>query len=252
MTEQGGIPRAEPSGQSLSTFDASTFGPRADDPRSEVASGTPLFEQDTPATNIYFLHEGQVRLFLPGSPGSGISTRLLEILGPGDWFGSPALAGSKAYGIRAVAVTRAKLTVLPVNLVISRLQESPAMAVGLIRHLAARLAAARQDAGTLVFEDTNARLIKTLLQFSKTAAATPEEDGQGVILRITHQQLAQAVGAARETVSLALTQLRHRNVLKTGRNRLWFNPQVLQEFAQNQKAGGKVEPSAAGQNSAAE
>jgi CRP-like cAMP-binding protein len=37
-----------------------------------------------------------------------------------------------------------------------------------------------------------------------------------VILWMTHEQLAQAVGAARETVSLALTQLRQANVLRTG------------------------------------
>ena len=48
-----------------------------------------------------------------------------------------------------------------------------------------------------------------------------------MVLRITHQQLAQAVGAARETISLALTQLRQRELLRTGRNQLFFNPDVL-------------------------
>ena len=88
---------------------------------------------------------------------------------------------------------------------------------------------AREDAACLVFDDCNQRLIKTLLQFSRTAAATPHPEG--VVLRITHQQLAQAVGAARETVSLALTQLRQQNLLRTGRNQLFFNPEVLEKFS---------------------
>jgi CRP-like cAMP-binding protein len=241
MTDQGGTSRVEPSAQSLSAFDAALFGPRPDDRRIEAEAGVALFEPQTPATDIYFIHDGQVRLFLPGSPEGGITTRLMEILGPGDWFGSSALAGAPQYGIRAAAVTKAKLSVVPVDKLLARLTESPAAAVALVRQLAAKLQAARQDAGTLVFEDTNQRLIKTLLHFSRTAAATQEEEGQGVVLRITHQQLAQAVGAARETVSLALTQLRHKNLLKTGRNRLWFNPEVLQEFGKSIKSG-KADP----------
>lgn len=80
-----------------------------------------------------------------------------------------------------------------------------------------------------MFDDCNQRLIDTLVRFSRSAAATPQGDG-GVVLRITHQQLAQAVGAARETISLALTQLRQRNLLRTGRNRLFFKPEALQQF----------------------
>jgi hypothetical protein len=51
-----------------------------------------------------------------------------------------------------------------------------------------------------------------------------------VVLNITHSQLAQAVGAARETISLALTQLRHQNLVRTGRNQLFFNPDTLKRL----------------------
>ena len=83
----------------------------------------------------------------------------------------------------------------------------------------------------LIFQDCNNRLIQTLIRFSHSAAATPA--GDEVVLRITHHQLAQAVGVARETVSLALTQLRHRNLLRTGRNQLTFNPEALRQFKNN-------------------
>ena len=49
----------------------------------------------------------------------------------------------------------------------------------------------------------------------------------GVELRITHAQLAQAVGAARETVTLCLIQLRNENLVQTSRSRVTFNPQAL-------------------------
>lgn len=204
----------------------------------EVEAPTVLYEPEAPARDLYFIQSGQVRTFLPGRDGAAKegAARLVEILGPGDWFGVPALAGSAAYGSRAVAVARAAVCQLPVDRLMAHLPHMPAVAAELIRQLARKLQAAHEDAANLVFEDTYQRLVKTLLQFSRTAAASPQEGGD-VVLRITHQQLAQAVGAARETVSLTLTQLRQQNLLRTGRNRLWFNPTALEEFAKRDQAG---------------
>ena len=42
---------------------------------------------------------------------------------------------------------------------------------------------------------------------------------------------AQAVGVAPETVSLALTEMRLKNLVRTGRNKLTFNPAALEQFA---------------------
>ena len=53
--------------------------------------------------------------------------------------------------------------------------------------------AAHDAAALLAFDDCNQRLVQTLLRFSRTAAATPQEGGE-VVLSITHQQLAQPVG----------------------------------------------------------
>src|SRR2546421_279162 len=85
-----------------------------------------------------------------------------------------------------------------------------------------------------VAADESARLVNTMLRFSHSAAA--ERHGDSIELHITHDQLAQAVGVARETVSLALTEMRHQNLVRTGRNRVIFNPDALREFSQNCKA----------------
>src|SRR5438046_2727053 len=101
------------------------------------------------------------------------------------------------------------------------------MANELIKQLSTKLTAFREDASGLVFEDCNHRLIRTLVHLSESPAASPS--GDGVVVHITHQQLAQKVGVARETISLALAQLRRRNLLRTGRNQLTFQPQALRE-----------------------
>lgn len=203
--------------------------PAMESRRLEVPAGTPLYEPDAPARNLYYILGGQVRLFLVGPDKSA---RMMEILGTDDWFGVPALSGADRYGSRAVAVTQATVCEVAAHRLLSLLPQFPPVAVELIRQLATKLQSAHSDAANLVFDDTNQRLIKTLLQFSRSAAASPQESGEGIVLRITHQQLAQAIGAARETVSLALTQLRQRNLLRTGRNRLSFDPQALEDFYQ--------------------
>jgi CRP-like cAMP-binding protein len=204
----------------------------------ELAAGTTVYEPTTSAESVYFIHSGQVRIYQISPDGQ--STRLIEILGPDDWFGAAALAHTRTYGTRAVAVTRAVVSEVPADRWHSALAATPDVAAEVIGDLSRKLQAAQEDAGRLVFDDCNERLVKTLLRFSHTAAATRHEETGDVTLRITHQQLAQAVGAARETISLALTTLRQRDLLKTGRNQLSFNPETLRQVC-NQHNGGTRE-----------
>jgi CRP-like cAMP-binding protein len=152
----------------------------------------------------------------------------VEILGPGDWFGVAALAKTEKHGLRAVAVGAAVISEATADQLYTAVGQKPEAAVELSRQLATKVQTARDAAADLIFQDCNDRLIQTLIRFSHSAAATPSDEG--VVLRITHHQLAQAVGVARETVSLALTQLRHQNLLRTGRNQLTFNPEALKRF----------------------
>ena len=185
-----------------------------------------LFEPTTPATDLYFIQQGQVRIY---QVDRNRSSQLLDILGPADWCGSAALAPHSKYGAMAVAIVPSVVTQVSAQRALEFIQHHPAAAVELLRQLAGKLVNVYQQSAAFVFDNCMQRLLKTLLRFSSSSAATRQNDT--VTLHITHSQLAQAVGVARETVSLALTQLRLQNVLRTGRNRLIFNPAVIEEFA---------------------
>lgn len=192
-----------------------------------------LYQPSDQSTHLYFIHRGQVRTYRIGDDAS---ERLLEILGPGDWCGEAALGQRGEYGDQAVAVVASVISEVPAARLTEVLAHEPKLAVELMKQLAGKLSAARADAAELVFQDCHHRLLRTLVRFSHSAAASPHPDG--VVLRITHHQLAQAVGVARETVSLALTQLRQQKLLRTGRNQLLFNPEHLRSLDQT---GGPVE-----------
>jgi CRP-like cAMP-binding protein len=192
----------------------------------EMARGELIFEQGSPAEHLFYIHRGQVRLYQVGPNGD---ERLVEILGPGQWCGCAALSQRGVYTTRAVTATAGQLSKVPAMTLLAHVARHPAVATQLIQQLADHVQNAREEAARLQFEDCNARLIQAMLRFSQSAAATIQ--GNDVVLHLTHAQLAQAVGAARETVSLALTEMRLRNVVRTGRNRLIFNCDALREFA---------------------
>lgn len=196
--------------------------------RIQVPAKAVLYQPTDAARNIYYIHNGQVRTYQIGPSGS---RRLIEILGADQWCGTAAFARAEQYGEGAEAVVPTTVSIISAEKLIALLPHTSATAIELIQQLAAKLTTYREDAAGLVFEDCNHRLIRTLVHLSDSPAASRVENG--VVLRITHQQLAQKVGAARETISLALAQLRRRNLLRTGRNQLIFSPERLLDCSMN-------------------
>jgi CRP/FNR family transcriptional regulator len=190
--------------------------------RRSAMAGALLYEPGRPAEEVFVIQQGQVRLYQL-SPGG--SRRLVDILGPGQWFGSEAVGGLGHYECQARAETAATLCVLPAGKMLAALVQRPETSLEIIRQLSLRLHNATEEAGGLAFEDCRARLLRALLKFGKSAAA--KITGESVELHMTHEQLAQAVGAARETVSLLLNDLRRENLIRTGRNRICFDTRVI-------------------------
>jgi CRP-like cAMP-binding protein len=191
----------------------------------ECNTGQVIHSPDEPADTFYFIESGEVRLY---DVIDANTERLLDILGPSGWLGTAVLANLPGYKTRAVAETRCVLWTIPAANLRKVLLENGEMAMQVMQNLAQRLLQAWSQGSRMVFDDCRQRLIQTLVRFSKTPAARPA--AEGVVLRITHKQLAQAVGAARETVSVCLTELRNKNFVRTGRNQLIFDPEQLAQL----------------------
>src|SRR5258708_2718321 len=164
--------------------------------RMNVPAGKVLYEPGAEAKALYFIHRGQVRTYRMDENANG---RLIEILGPDDWCGEAALSRQPLYGEKATAVAATVVTEVPADRLLQVLSQQPKAAVELMKQLAGKLSASRADAAGLVFEDCHERLLKTLVRFSHSAAATPH--AEGVVLRTTHRRVGQTTGRARETGS---------------------------------------------------
>jgi CRP/FNR family cyclic AMP-dependent transcriptional regulator len=201
-----------------------------DDPANNARRVAPrrgefVIVPDTPARRIYVIRAGQIRLSFAHD---GRDERLIDILGPGDWFGAEALAGMDRYITRAAAASPCELWEVPSESAAVLLARQPAILVPLVRDLCRQLLQAWEDSSRLVHCDASTRIVQAMLRFAESPAAE-KRDGQ-IVLRLTHQQLADAVGVARETVSLTLMDLRKKNAVRTGRNRVIFTIDALERY----------------------
>ncbi|MEM8873458.1 MAG: Crp/Fnr family transcriptional regulator [Planctomycetota bacterium] len=248
ISGQSGNEKPLRSGQGLATSQALNPGlaqsivasPAVNAKRRAFHDGETIVDTHEPADEVFLIHRGQVRLYhdishteqarpeqgLADTPTGLRGERLVSILGPDDWFGFAAVAGKPQAELRAVTHGPAVVSSIDVNRLLAALADEPAALLAFTRDLAAKLEDACTEATSLMFDDCHRRLVRKLLTLSKTSAATAFSDGT-IELRVTHHQIAQAIGVARESVSLCLGELRTRNVLTTGRNRVTFAPSDL-------------------------
>ena len=176
----------------------------------KIVKGSILFKEGDDGEHLYVIIDGKLKL---GTSSGDGRENLLSILGPGEMFGELSLFDPGPRTSTATAVTDAKLLSLSHEKVIPWLKQNPEVSLQLLTRLSQRLRRTNEAVGDLVFSDVPGRVAKALIdlgdRFGKT---TPE--GLLVNHDLTQEELAQLVGASRETVNKALADFAGRGWLK--------------------------------------
>ena len=90
----------------------------------------------------------------------------------------------------------------------------PEVAEQLLAALARRLRRTNEAMADLVFSDVPGRVAKALLDLARRVRRTTADDGLRVTHDLTQEELAQLVGASRETVNKALADFAGRGFLR--------------------------------------
>jgi CRP/FNR family transcriptional regulator len=188
----------------------------------KFGDGQTVFGPSDTATEFFLIETGEIRLFQSRVKGQ---KTLHTILGSGDLFGLSALSRPAAYGELATSVGDSEVRAVSTERLFAALHFRGDLAVQLIEFLAQQLNRVWTEGSELFSEDCRARVVRKLIEFGSSPAAQPVSGG--VELRMTHSELAQAIGAARETVSICLMELRRENLVETRRNRVIYDPQRL-------------------------
>jgi len=176
----------------------------------KLRKGQSLFKEGDDGDNLYVVSNGKVKL---GTKSPDGRENLLMILGPGDMFGELSLFDSGPRTATATAVTDSKLLTLGQDKVIPWVKEHPEVSLQLLARLASRLRRTNEVVGDLVFSDVPGRVAKALIDLGvKFGEKRPE--GLFVNHDLTQEELAQLVGASRETVNKALADFAQRGWLR--------------------------------------
>lgn len=176
----------------------------------KIAKGSVLFAEGDEGDQLYVIAEGKLKL---GTSSGDGRENLLSILGPGEMFGELSLFDPNPRTSTATAVTDAKLLSLGQEKLLPWLVENPMVSLQLLASLAQRLRRTNEAVGDLVFSDVPGRVAKALIDLGERFGKKTDE-GLFVHHDLTQEELAQLVGASRETVNKALADFAGRNWLK--------------------------------------
>ena len=176
----------------------------------KISKGTILFAEGDGGDQLYVIAEGKLKL---GTSSGDGRENLLSILGPGEMFGELSLFDPGPRTSTATAVTDAKLLSLGQEKLLPWLAENPKVSLQLLASLAQRLRRTNEAVGDLVFSDVPGRVAKALIDLGERFGKKTDE-GLFVHHDLTQEELAQLVGASRETVNKALADFAGRNWLK--------------------------------------
>lgn len=175
-----------------------------------MSKGEVLFAEGDPGDRMYVILEGKVKLGRTSSDGR---ESLLLILGPGEMFGELSLFDPGPRTSTATALTDAVVLGLGNEQLRPWLASRPEVAPALLQALARRLRRQNEAMADLVFSDVPGRVAKALMDLGeKFGEVTPE--GLMVTHDMTQEELAQLVGASRETVNKALADFAQRGWIR--------------------------------------
>lgn len=175
-----------------------------------LGRGQTLFSEGDEGDRLYVILSGKVKLTRTSADGR---ENLLAVLGPGEMLGELSLFDPGPRTASAVAVTDAALAGLGHDDLRPFITQQPEVAVHLLKALATRLRRTNDVMADLVFTDVPGRVAKALLDLA-SRFGKEGDDGLHVHHDLTQEELAQLVGASRETVNKALAEFALRGWLR--------------------------------------
>jgi len=191
----------------------------------QVERHAELFSEGAPADTLYLLVSGVVKLSLHSSEGEDI---LVSLIGPGEFFGITSLMSGMPRGFHCTAFSDGWVAAIrPETLVTTLLGVPFANFSELMGSTVSRWAALLYRYTRFQGLGLRQRLAMALIELAQKFGA---QDARGtiLILQVTHEDLADLVGASRQKVTEHMRELeRQQMILREGR-KLIVIPERLQ------------------------
>ncbi len=175
---------------------------------------------------LFLLRTGRVQLYHLSTDGRKLVTATLTA---GACFGEMPLIGQGMYNSFAEALDNSRICVMSRHEVESLLTRKPAVALALLQIVGQRLVQLETQLIDTTFKSSHARLATLLLQLAQPG----QQHGQTQVVHgFSQEELAERLGVYRETVSVALRDLKEAGAIVPGRKHITIlNAAYLHEIA---------------------
>jgi len=185
--------------------------------RHRYAAGETIFHEGDAGTALYIIEKGEVKIILGSAEGKEV---VLSLLGPGDFFGDLALLDGEPRSADAMAMEAAELLILQRHDFLRFIAEQPQVAINLMAVLSRRLRRVDQLVLDAAFLDVGTRLVRTLLDLAHTRGQAGSKGSVVITSRLTQSDLANMIGATRESINKCLRRYAEMGLVRHARGRL--------------------------------
>jgi CRP/FNR family cyclic AMP-dependent transcriptional regulator len=201
MTRMPGGKRA--ASELLRPFDVQAFLDSAGVARRIVrfSRDAVVFTQGAPATSVFYIQDGGVKLGVLSSAGK---EAVVAMLGPGDFFGEGCLAGQPFRMGTATAIVPTTALRIQKREMVRMLHEQSALSDRFISHMLVRNIRIEEDLVDQLFNPSEKRLARTLLLLARYG----KEDKPRVLPKLSQETLAEMVGTTRSRVNFFMNKFR--------------------------------------------
>ena len=161
-----------------------------------------VFSQGDPGTHVMYIRDGGVKLTVVNSAGK---EAVVEILGPGDFFGVRSLTGRSAYTATATAIVPTTLLVVEKGEMMRVLHAEHEISDRFIANMLSRNARGEEALIDQLFNSSEKRLARTLLLLARYG--TPDHP-QEVLPKVSQEMLAEMIGTTRSRVNFFMNKFR--------------------------------------------
>ncbi len=166
-----------------------------------------------PAERLFVVAEGRVRLLRHSLAGKDI---LLDLLAPGEFFGSLSALGADLYPDTAQAQTSVCILTISKDAFQQILTQYPPVALTVIGIMADRLQAANERVQQLSILPVEGRIANVLLMLSNKFGER-RAIGRLIQVPLSREDLAAMTGTTTESASRVMSQLQKDGLIQTGR-----------------------------------
>jgi len=177
--------------------------------RFRVSPRDAIYRQGDPSTTLYFIESGTVKLSYVDPTGKRVS---LPPRGPGDMFGELSLIGERRRNHYAEALDEGVIIQIYREHFLGFVRSQPGLLLQLLEVFGQRIRELEGLVQDLAFRDIESRLSRQLLLLS-SEYGIKTKNGILIGFRLTHRDLAEMIGSARENTTMVLNRLARQGLL---------------------------------------